>query len=86
MTVLAFALIVAAIVAMVIVHFKTQKALAQRVLDRQVALDKQAKVFVRDLARSHNAAKKLIDQSRSLHDDVRQLHQISESLHREMKP
>lgn len=85
MTILAFALILVAVAVMVAVHFRTQKKLAQAVLDRQVMLDKQAKVFVRQLARSHSAATKLIDQSRALHDDVRQLHQISEELHREMK-
>lgn len=71
MTVLAFVIFLAAVAVMVVVHVKTQKRLAQTMLDHQQALEdqrvaqyKQAKAFQKELAISDRGARKLADQAR----------------------
>lgn len=57
---------------------KVEKAIAEMRAEtsaREAALNKQAKVFVRDLARSKRAADKTIDQSRAAVDEARSINQ-----------
>jgi hypothetical protein len=84
-TILAFALILVAIIAMVVVHFRTQRDLKYAVIARQTALDKQAKVFVRKLEASRRAGEKAIDDARKSRDDSAHLREdviaLKDSLH-----
>lgn len=81
MTVLAFVLFVIAVVVMVVVHRQTQRRLAEQLLERERELNeyiaelgktqnKQAKVFVRELARTKRQADRMIDEAHSLHQTV----------------
>lgn len=73
--------LVCAVALVAIAYFanrKVEKAIAEmreETSAREAALNKQAKVFVRDLARSKRAADKTIDQSRATVDEARSINQ-----------
>lgn len=80
MTVAAFAVVLAAVAVMVIVHFRTQRQLAARVERREAALDKQAKVFVRKLEATRRAAAKMVDECRKAQEQAEHVREDTRAL------
>lgn len=86
MTVAAFALIVAAVAVMVLVHWLATSRLEERVVarekalhdadeDRQLALYKQHKSAMQDVSRVSGIVERLAGEARHVHDDARLMHQ-----------
>lgn len=61
-------------------HRAREQRLEDDVLARKVALDKQAKVFVKRLAQSNSAANKMIDECRKSQDEARHLREDTKAL------
>ena len=83
MTVLAFALFVAAVVVMVAVHVALERRSLRRDEARQHALYKQHKALTQRIAAAERATAKLIDQSRTVHDDAKHLVSVADGLLRD---
>lgn len=96
MTLAAFLLIVLAVVVMVVVHWRTQKRLEDRVLARQHALEeadearqhalyKQHKDLTKRIAAAERATAKMIDETRTVAENTRLAHQRADALLKEAR-
>jgi 2-oxo-4-hydroxy-4-carboxy--5-ureidoimidazoline (OHCU) decarboxylase len=95
-TAAAFVLICLAVGVMVLVHWRTQKRLEDRIVARQKALEdadearqhalyKQHKDLTKRIASAERATAKMIDETRTAAEDSRLMNQRADALLREVK-
>lgn len=72
--ILDIALWVVALAFIVATHYRTKRALAERLQMRQVVMDKQHKVLRRDVARLNKRADEALEKAREHHQSVKDLH------------
>lgn len=71
--ILDIALWVVALVFVVVTHYRTKKALAEKLYARQVVMDKQHKALRRDVARLNRQADQALEKARAHHQSVKDL-------------
>lgn len=96
MTLAAFLLIVFAVSAMVLVHWRTVTRLEERIAARQRELEeadearqhalfKQHKDLTKRITTAERAVAKMVDETRSAQEDTRLMHQRADALMRDVK-